>query len=451
METSAPEPNWFQLNLEEVQQDFEFLQAVLEHQIEAFNQDQILDLASVEAPPLTEGLPYRNFLEGIGADLHLRLVLLVALAPELSPGTLAVLNTSYPNGSGIPELGGIQGDSYKGILPTFDTLLFALAGKDFPLRNNFRLILQEHPVFLNHLILLSRRHPLDPYGAHVVQPSPELISLILTGDIGEPTFGAQFPAERIATRRAWEELILAPPTMNDVNEVLDWITYESVVMDQLGLRDKASPGFRCLFYGPPGTGKTFTATLIGQKTGRPVFRVDLSQVVSKYIGETEKNLRIVFDKAERRDWILFFDEADALFGKRTAISDSKDRFANQEVSYLLQRIEQHDGVVILATNHRDNLDKAFTRRFQLVVHFPMPTPPERLRLWQTALPSKLEISPEVNLEDLAKRFELSGGSIMNVIRFCALQAARRDDLVLVTADFMEGIKREYRKVGRILK
>ena len=131
------------------------------------------------------------------------------------------------------------------------------------------------------------------------------------------------------------------------------------------------PGFKALFHGLPGTGKTLTAMLIGKKTGLDIYRVDLSQMVSKYIGETEKNLAKVFDKAEHKNWILFFDEGDALFGKRTNTKDAHDRYANQQVSYLLQRIEEYDGLVILATNLKNNIDDAFLRRFQSIIHFPM--------------------------------------------------------------------------------
>jgi SpoVK/Ycf46/Vps4 family AAA+-type ATPase len=133
-------------------------------------------------------------------------------------------------------------------------------------------------------------------------------------------------------------------------------------------------GYRALFHGPPGTGKTLTAALVGKEFDIPVYRIDLSMVVSKYIGETEKNLELLFDRAEKKGWILFFDEADALFGKRTDVKDAHDRFTNQEVSYLLQRIEDYNGLVILATNMKSNIDEAFIRRLHLVIHFPLPSP-----------------------------------------------------------------------------
>ena len=145
-------------------------------------------------------------------------------------------------------------------------------------------------------------------------------------------------------------------------------------MNDWGMAPKLRPGYRSLFYGPPGTGKTMTACLLGKSTGRDVYKVDLSLVVSKYIGETEKNLARVFDQAQHKGWILFFDEADALFGKRSETRDAHDRYANQEVSFLLQRIETFDGIAILASNQRENLDDAFTRRFESIIYFPMPRP-----------------------------------------------------------------------------
>jgi SpoVK/Ycf46/Vps4 family AAA+-type ATPase len=170
----------------------------------------------------------------------------------------------------------------------------------------------------------------------------------------------------------WDDLVLHPATLAQIRDIQNWVTHNVQVMGEWGLGRRVKPGYRALFYGPPGTGKTLTATLLGKHTGRSVFRTDLSRVVSKYIGETEQNLARLFDRAESKDWILFFDEADALFGKRTEIRDAHDKYANQQAAYLLQRIETFDGLVILATNQRNNIDEAFMRRFQSVIHFPMP-------------------------------------------------------------------------------
>ena len=444
----------FRLNSAQLARELDWLETALRTRIALVRGEptKYEQVANIPVPELTEGTPYADFCLGTGLGPGERLLLVLALAPLLRPGLLHLLAVKSADGSQLPDAGGYFGQVFGGIVPTVDSALFLLAGQHLEDRLVWREFIRSEFGLVQHKWLrLEALHRHEPETAALIRPSRELEMLVLWGELGTPEFGADFPAEALITEREWEELVLSPATSAEVQEVLDWMRYEKVVMDELGLRSKVAPGFRALFYGPPGTGKTFTTSLLGKVTGRPVFRIDLSMVVSKYIGETEKNLRNVFDRAEQRNWILFFDEADALFGKRTSVSDAKDRFANQEVSYLLQRIESHDGMVILATNHRDNLDKAFTRRFQLVVHFPMPNPAERLRLWEHSLPAACGRGPDLNLPDLADRYELSGGSIVNVVRYCVLQAARREETVLRQLDFLEGVRREYRKLGRIIK
>jgi SpoVK/Ycf46/Vps4 family AAA+-type ATPase len=203
-----------------------------------------------------------------------------------------------------------------------------------------------------------------------------------------------------------------------------------------------------LFYGPPGTGKTLTASLIGDTVGADVYRIDLSMVVSKYIGETEKNLANVFDQAESKNWILFFDEADALFGKRTQASSSNDRHANQEISYLLQRVEDFPGVVILASNIKANIDEAFSRRFQSVVYFPMPDAEHRLLLWKRILGNLKNLPLDISFKRLAESYELSGGAITNVVRYGAISTLQMKRTVMLEDDLVEGATRELRKEGK---
>ncbi len=227
-----------------------------------------------------------------------------------------------------------------------------------------------------------------------------------------------------------------------------WLEHGDTLLDDWEMRHKLRPGFTCLFYGPPGTGKTLSACLLGKHCGCDVYVVDLSMIVSKYIGETEKNLGRVFDMAENRRWILFFDEADALFGRRTQVDSAHDRFANQEVSFLLQRIESFNGVVILASNLKSNIDDAFLRRFHSVVYFPMPKPAERRRIWQRAFSPRAVLEPAIDLGRLAEKHDLSGGTIMNVVRYSSLKALSRNDSVIQLHDMEEGIRREFLKEGR---
>ena len=201
-----------------------------------------------------------------------------------------------------------------------------------------------------------------------------------------------------------------------------------------------------MFYGTPGTGKTLTASLLGKKNKLDVYRVDLSQVVSKYIGETEKNLGSIFDVAENKNWILFFDEAESLFSKRTAVSDSKDKYANQETAYLLQRVENYKGLIIMATNLKPNIDIAFSRRIQSMVYYAIPSPAQRKQLWEKALEGITKISAE-ELKQLANKYELSGGSIKNIIQYAWLIAKEKNCEVNLQILLM-GIRRELNKDGK---
>jgi SpoVK/Ycf46/Vps4 family AAA+-type ATPase len=258
-----------------------------------------------------------------------------------------------------------------------------------------------------------------------------------------------FPAERIATQLEWDDLILHPHTLHQIRDLENWMRWNETLMKEWGLKKHVKRGYRSLFYGPPGTGKTLTATLLGKYTGKEVYRVDLSQTVSKYIGETEKNLSKLFDKAENKNWILFFDEADALFGKRTDIRDAHDKYANQEVAYLLQRVEAYNGLVILASNQRTNIDEAFTRRFQSIIHFPFPRTEERLALWQKALPGQTNVAADVNWAQIAARFELTGANIVNVVQHSLLTMLANENQSLDYCQIENGIVRELVKEGKI--
>jgi SpoVK/Ycf46/Vps4 family AAA+-type ATPase len=191
-----------------------------------------------------------------------------------------------------------------------------------------------------------------------------------------------------------------------------------------------------------------TATLLGKACHLDVYRIDLSLVVSKYIGETEKNLSRVFDLAENKNWILFFDEADALFGKRSQTSDSHDRYANQEVSYLLQRIEDFDGLVILCSNYKNNIDEAFFRRFQLVIDFELPDFYQRLKVWENALHGEFEYESSIDLRELAEQQELSAAAIVNVLHFCLLKSLARNEKKIRQKDIIQGLRLERIKEGK---
>jgi hypothetical protein len=258
-------------------------------------------------------------------------------------------------------------------------------------------------------------------------------------------------AERITTLRDWDDLVLPGDRMQQLHEFADQVQHREQVHQDWGFGRQlgSSVGLNALFVGPPGTGKTMAAGVMARALGRELYRIDLSGMVSKYIGETEKNLARVFDEADDGNVILFFDEADALFGKRTAVKDAHDRYANIETSYLLQRLESHPGVVILATNLRKNMDEAFTRRLHVTIEFPTPDAADRLRIWTGLWPDAAPLSPGVDLAELAERVDLPGGSLRNIALASAFLAAAGDGVI--TMDQIEhATRREYQKLGKVL-
>lgn len=256
--------------------------------------------------------------------------------------------------------------------------------------------------------------------------------------------------QKIDTRYGWSDLVLAPDRMQQLREIADGIKYRSRVLDEWGFGQKLSlgKGLAALFAGSSGTGKTMAAEVIAGELGLDLYKIDLSAVVSKFIGETEKNLARIFAEAETSNSILFFDEADALFGKRSEVRDSHDRYANIETAYLLQRLEAYDGLVILATNLRKNMDEAFVRRLQIVVEFPLPAEADRRQMWSKIWPKATPLGADIDFDGLA-RFELAGGSIKNIALAAAFLAAA-DDSVVTMAHLLRATHREFQKMGRIL-
>lgn len=411
------------------------------------------DIFEVPAAPLNgQCSNYSEFLKEKEAGFPERLMVLLALIPHIRPQLLDVFFTQNSNyDRGFTEFGGLKGNAYSGFLPTGETALFLLAGTDLEKRFKYRYLFeQEHFFSKDNVLSLKNSNPDEPFLSGLLSLSGDYVDYFTTGDIQQPEFSSEFPAKLLSTELSWGDLVLPYETLSKLEEVQAWLKHGDTLMNQWNLRRRMAPGYRTLFYGPPGTGKTLTASLLGKKYDRSVYRVDLSLVISKYIGETEKNLAKVFDKAQNKDWILFFDEADALFGKRTEISSSHDRFANQEISYLLQRMDDFEGTAILATNFKSNLDKAFTRRFQSVIYFPMPDREERLELWKNAFPDAARLDENIDFNDIANEYELSGGAIMNAVRYATLMVLHLEKDTIRQEDILEGIRKEYSKEGRSL-
>ncbi len=409
------------------------------------------DIFDISPPQISESdSGYGNLVRQNNFNFVERFILILSAVPYIKPELLDVfIQRNATTNQLYTEFGGKVSEKHSGFLPNGETVMFILAAND--LARRFALIkpfegdhvfakkqmlwladVDEHESFLNGQICLSQ----------------EVLDLITTGEVKKPTFSSAFPARLLETKMEWGDLVLEQKTRLRLNEIEIWLKHHKELMVGWQMEKKLKPGYKALFYGPPGTGKTLTATLLGKKMGLDVYRVDLSQTVSKFIGETEKNLAKVFDKAESKNWILFFDEADALFGKRTATKDSHDRYANQQVSYLLQRIEEYDGLVILASNLKSNIDDAFLRRFQTVIRFPIPSARERYSLWQKAFSESCSFEKNIDLVQIADDYELAGGSIINAVQYASLRALDRSSKEIMMSDILQGVKREYHKNGR---
>ncbi|MBN9382187.1 MAG: ATP-binding protein [Chitinophagaceae bacterium] len=411
-------------------------------------------ISEVPAPDLSDDPSiYGTIVRHYRMSLSERIILLLALAPHLQPHLLDVFftrNADYDRG--FTEFGGIKGQNHGGFLPTGETAAFILAAdsleKRFSLLDLFGM---DHFFHKFNILTLVRSQMEEPLLSGMLRISTEYLTYFTKGGSHHPDFSIHFPAKRIHTELDWSGLVLDEDTLQGVQEISDWLQFGNTLLHEWGMWKKIKPGFRALFHGPPGTGKTFTATLLGKSAGLDVYRIDLSMVVSKYIGETEKNLSGVFDQAEHKNWILFFDEADALFGRRTQTTSAHDRYANQEVSYLLQRMEDFPGVVILATNLKTNLDEAFSRRFQSMIYFPMPGPDQRLQLWQQSFPERTVLEDQEGLTTIAEKYEMTGGAIINVTRYASLLAVKRGTNVIRHRDILAGIRKEFSKEGKTIR
>lgn len=399
----------------------------------------------IEPPVLTDDSFYAQIVNQYQFSFEERVILALAIAPHIDP---ALLDTfKYPGAPAV--LGGHQFKNHKGFIASGETVVFLLAGKNIDQRLNILQYFDQDHIFCKKNILrLGNVEHGEPRLAGALIVPEDFIDLITLGKKSAPAFGHNFPAKRIQTDLEWNDLVLSAQTISQLNELKLWLRHSHTLRSDISLGKRMKPGYKALFHGPPGTGKTLAANLLGKEMDRDVYRIDLSQIVSKYIGETEKNLAKVFDKAEHSDWILFFDEADALFGSRTNVSSSHDRYANQEVSYLLQRIEEYDGMVLLASNLKNNIDHAFLRRFQSIVHFPMPKPEERVRLWQKGFQDETKIDADVDLNEIARTYELSGAHINNIIIHCNLLVLGEGLEKINSRLLKQSIMRELAKEGR---
>lgn len=395
-----------------------------------------------QPPP---GDPLAQLRDTFGLDAVDLDVLLVALAPEL--------DRRYE------RLFGYLQDDLTRIRPTVGFVLELLTESVGTRLALLHRVAQDSALLSSGLVRLTAPAPDATLASHFIVPDPRALRWLLGASAATPYRDPARPdrmghpdrlgrmGHRLPTDVSWHDLVLPPEQTQALQELCDRVRHRDTVLDAWGFaRSVLGRGTVALFAGPPGTGKTLAARRLGSALGRDVWRVDIGQVVSKYIGETEKNLDAILAQAEMRDWVLLFDEADALFGRRTEVRDAHDRYANQEVAHLLSRIEEYDGLAILTTNLVEHLDPAFLRRVAAVIHFPVPDLASRRMIWTRTWPPTTPLDPDVDLEGFAVH-RLSGAAIRDASLTAAyLAAAAGSD---ITAEVIEqAVQRELVKAGR---
>jgi hypothetical protein len=462
--------------------EFEYLTALIKYRLNRYFPSETEELIPA-IPELSQWqLPAAKFIADNNLTIKEAIILLIALTPQIQPDLFDRAIEEKLNGAGdFPKIGGVRGKNSRAFLPTGETALFLLSDDDVP----SRLLVQQffgadHLFGQKKVLWLEDLGQGEPHMSGKIILSQDYADTFMYGKPSPPHFSMTFPAKLIREKRSWQSLVINEELEKQIAEIITWLKYNPELMENWGMRDHLKKGYRALFYGPPGTGKTLTAGLLANEIGRDIYKIDLSMVVSKYIGETEKNLELLFARAEDKNWILFFDEADALFGKRTNIRDAHDKYANQEVSYLLQRIEEYNGLIILATNMKNNIDDAFMRRFNSILKFPFPDARERSLIWKKSFPvnavfandykpdsneDNKSIADRINLPEMVNKYDLAGGSIINVVHYASLKAIERkrqnaaevnneshdsdnSKLVIYLSDVLQGIKRELSKEGK---
>lgn len=370
-----------------------------------------------------------------------RLLLTMALANTIYPQTwnvFAAAAEAHKKNINLQQLGFVQLPNHPHLQATISTALFLLGGKEAsdqaPI---WQLLLPQANLRRLGALDLPTTNALPPIDT-VLKLSPRYQYQLLTQAPWQPQYGAEFPATLLTTGKTWDDLVVDERTEILLEQARKWVRHYDEVRQQPGMTE--AKGYRLLMAGPSGTGKTLTAALLGQAAGKPLYRIDVSSIVDKYVGETSKRLRQVFDLAEQHDWILFFDEGDALFGKRSSgTGSSNERYANQEVAYLLYKLEEYQGMIFLATNHKGAIDAAFERRFDSLVTFSKPDESTRRRLWQHFFGqgSGLEIDPHIsagNWRELAEAAPVSAAWIEKFYQYCVMQTTAKHNRAISADD-----------------
>ncbi len=353
-------------------------------------------------------------------------LLAVVFTAQFQPASLMSL---WANEQLIYWAGGRKEKQQINVVPTLRTVLFLLAGMNSVKRAFYYAQLVDSRLFKEQVIM-GQSDTMDSLENQLIKINDEYYRWLMSGQKVSIEVSADFPAVLLTTTLTFDDLVHKESVLQQLGSLMDFVVHKNELYGHEDFARKVKPGYVALLYGPPGTGKTMTVAVLGKKIEMDVYCVDLSRVVSKYIGETEKNLEKIFQRLEGKQCILFFDEADALFGKRTEVKDARDRYANQEVAYLLQKIERFPGLVILASNYNQNFDSAFKRRILTSIFIPPPSEEEREILWRRSIPSSFKYISDDLPQGLAAKYQLTGANIANVLKLACISAKRQNKDVL---------------------
>lgn len=371
-------------------------------------------------PAWAAGSAWAQMREEMNLEREEMFMLCFLYTAQFKPNVITKLWTSEKLSN---RIGGLKKEQIQNVAPTFRTVLYVMAGEKTVKHAMHYAELSQSRLF-KEMVIVADDKGKEILDNQALKINEEYYRWLMNGQKMKIGVSSDFPAVLLETQFSFDDLVLKKSVTDQLKFLMAFVKSQDELYANESFASKVKKGYVAMLYGPPGTGKTMTVSVMGKELDIDVYCIDLSRVVSKYIGETEKNLEKIFQRLEHKRCILFFDEADALFGKRTEVKDSKDRYANQEVAYLLQKIERFPGLVILTSNYNQNLDSAFRRRILSSIFMPPPSEGERLILWNRGLPDNFKFVPEGLPEALAKEHLLTGANIANVIKLGCIHAAK---------------------------
>lgn len=405
-----------------LQFDIDWLEKIIIYQLE-LGDERLIEFIESSGKQMPELHSMNDYYSSLINDLSLtnieRALLILCVAVYFKPEIFKPLIDVVKEKRKFSEsVGGVLAGNNSAFIPTGETAIFLFTNGTLDQRLKILpLISPSHKLFTSGLLqFIPGEESFLPFTFSKLQISQDTYDLITTGRPNQPSFSMSFPATKVETLLDWDDLVLSDVTLNSLKDLEYWLKFESELFKNNSISKKIKKGYKVIFYGPSGTGKSLVAGLIGKKYDYDVYRVDVSQLSSKYIGETEKNIANLFNQAKNKKWILFFDEGESLFSKRSNSGSNNEKYSNQQVGFLLQMIEDFPGVLILATNLKGNMDDAFLRRFQKMIYFEAPDTEYRKVLWEKAFENTMPISEDIDFSAIAKSFDLVGGQIVNVVK-----------------------------------